>query len=279
MAVKNYYELLGIVASASADEVKRAFRQQIARYHPDKVQHLGQEFQEMAADRAAELTEAYRILSNEGLRQEYDRNRESAAPSPPAAPQTAGGSTAPARAGTDPAAAPESSSPAATASAGPRAQFTHERASKDVFVKKASLSRFRQAMRAALGSNYDDVEVRGFDVACVPKSKLFARAKGPRLLAQWVPRVDGAAVTAAWTRAAVAKWKAPSQDDICVFLIGSEIAPPGELADAIAEQRRRPLRGPKVTLIPVDMRDWDARMPVDAPAVAKQLMERLKGGG
>ena len=80
MAVKNYYQLLGVVAAASADDVKRAFRQQIARYHPDKVQHLGQEFQDMAADRAAELTEAYRILSNEGLRQEYDRNREIAAP-------------------------------------------------------------------------------------------------------------------------------------------------------------------------------------------------------
>src|SRR5207247_2331834 len=58
--------------TSSADEVKRAFRQQIARYHPDKVQHLGREFQEMAADRAAELTEAYRILSDEGRRKEYD---------------------------------------------------------------------------------------------------------------------------------------------------------------------------------------------------------------
>ena len=278
MAAKNYYELLGVVASASADDVQRAFRQQIARYHPDKVQHLGQEFQDMAADRAADLTEAYRILSDEGLRQEYDRNRETAAPSAPAAPQTAGGSPSPDKAETEPDAVPESSPRAANASSGPRSQFTHERASKDVFVKKASLTRFRQAMRAALGSNYDEVEVRSFDVACVPKSKLFARAKGPRLLAQWVSRVDGAAVTAAWTQAAVAKWTAPSQDDTCIFLIGSEIAPPRELADAIAEQRRRPPRGPKVTLIPVDMRDWDARMPVDAPTVAKQLMERLKSG-
>ena len=274
MAVKNYYQLLGVVAAATVDDVKRAFRQQIARYHPDKVQHLGQEFQDLAAERAAELTEAYRILSNEGLRQEYDRNREIAAPG---APQTAGRSPSPDTAETEPA-APGSSPPAANATSAPRTQFTHERASKDVFVKQASLTRFRQALRATFGSNYDDVEVRGFDAACVPKSKLFARATGPRLLAQWVPRVDGAAVTAAWTQAAVAKWKAQSQDDICIFLIGSEIAPPRELADAIAEQRRRPPRGPKVTLIPVDMRDWDARMPVDAPTVAKQLMERLKSG-
>jgi hypothetical protein len=273
VAVKNYYQLLGVVAAASADDVKRAFRQQIARYHPDKVQHLGKEFQDLAAERAADLTEAYRILSNEGLRQEYDRDREIAAPG---APPAAGRSPAPDHSETEPDAAPESS-PAANASSGRRAQFTHERASKDVFVKKASLTRFRQAMRAP-GSNYDEVGVPGFDVACVPKSKLFARAKGPRLLAKWVPLVDGAAVTSVWTQAAAATWKAPSQDDICVFLIGSDIALPGELADAIAEQRRRPPRGPRVTLIPVDMRDWDARMPVDAPVVAKQVMERLKSG-
>lgn len=273
MAVKNYYQLLGVVAAASIDDVKRAFRQQIARYHPDKVQHLGQEFQDMAADRAADLTEAYRILSNQALRQEYDRKREIEAPR---GPQTAGASQAPDRVETVPEPALEPPSSAANAPAGPRAQFRQERARKDVFVKQASLTRFRQAMRAALGTSYDEVEVQGFDVGCVPKSRLFARVKGPRLLAQWVPRVDGAAVNAAWTRAAVAKWQAPSRDDVCVFLIGSEISPPGELADAIAEQRRRPLRGPKVTLIPVDMRDWDARMPVDAPAVAKQVMARLK---
>jgi DnaJ-class molecular chaperone len=38
--IKDYYLLLEIPASSSADEVKRAFRGQIARYHPDKVQHL-----------------------------------------------------------------------------------------------------------------------------------------------------------------------------------------------------------------------------------------------
>ena len=55
MALKNYYELLEIAPNAPADEVKRAFRTQIARCHPDEVQHRGKEFQSMAADRAAEL--------------------------------------------------------------------------------------------------------------------------------------------------------------------------------------------------------------------------------
>ena len=53
--------------------MKRAFRLQIARYHPDKVQHLGQEFQAMAAERAAELTEAYRVRTDDGRRAEQRR--------------------------------------------------------------------------------------------------------------------------------------------------------------------------------------------------------------
>src|SRR5216684_833399 len=77
-SLKDYYALLEIAPTSSADEVKRAFRSQIARYHPDKVQHLGKEFQAMAADRAAELTEAYRILSDVGRRAEYDRAVEEA---------------------------------------------------------------------------------------------------------------------------------------------------------------------------------------------------------
>ena len=65
MSSKTHYDVLEVTPAAAADEIKRAFRAQIARYHPDKVQHLGKEFQEMAAVRAAELTEAYRVLSNE----------------------------------------------------------------------------------------------------------------------------------------------------------------------------------------------------------------------
>src|SRR5437867_2598002 len=70
---KNHYDVLEVAPTAPADEIKRAFRAQIALYHPDKVQHLGKEFQEMAAGRATALTEAYRVLSNESHRADYDR--------------------------------------------------------------------------------------------------------------------------------------------------------------------------------------------------------------
>src|SRR3954466_5262164 len=66
--------MLSVARTAPADEIKKAFRREIARYHPDKVQHLGSEFQEMASGIAADLTEAYRILMDPELRARYDED-------------------------------------------------------------------------------------------------------------------------------------------------------------------------------------------------------------
>ncbi len=271
MPLTNYYDLLGVPPTASQADVKRAFRQQIARYHPDKVQHLGKEFQAMAADRAAELTEAYGVLSDGGRRAEYDQavlgtaSAAAAAPPPPPPPEPRAPETS---------AAPPPAASTAESEAHQGRQFSRERATRDEFIRKATIGRFRQAF-VGVDANYDESQARGFDVACVPKAKLFGRGKGPRLLVQFVSRVDGAAVAEAWTQAV--KWGAPSKEEICVFLMGSSIAPPGELADAIAAQRRK-TRGAKVALIPVDARNWDAHVPTDAPAMAKNLLARLRSG-
>jgi hypothetical protein len=248
--------------------VKRAFRLQIARYHPDKVHHLGQEFQAMAADRAAELTEAYRILSDEGRRGEYDRARSASATTAPSV-ATAPQAGAPSAAG--PAFVPPTIEPEPQTPRGP--QFQKERATRDEFVRKATISRLRTAVEA-VDSGYDEQDVRGFDIAWAPKSRLFARGKGPRLLGRFVTRVDRDAVVDAWTQAGKT---GGSGDELCVLLMGSAVAPAGELALAIAEQRRRQ-RGVKLTLIPVDARNWEAHMPVDAPGIAKTLLARLRTG-
>lgn len=266
MAARNYYELLDLPATASSDEIKRAFRQQIARYHPDKVQHLGKEFQDMAAERAAELTEAYRILSDETRRAEYDRSlADGSGASAPAAAARASAAAAPTE-------APPPPTVRAEPSPQPASQFAKERATVDQFVRHATMGRLRQALDA-IGGGYDESQVRPFDIAWTPKRKLFAAAKGPRLVARIVPRVDGEAVAEAWTHAA--KWAAG--EDVCVLLIGSALASAEDLAKAITEQRRK-LRSAKVSLVPVDARDWDAHLPHDTPAVCKNLLTRLRAG-
>jgi len=269
--LKNYYELLEIARDAPADEVKKSFRAQIAKYHPDKVHHLGKEFQTMAADRAAELTEAYRILSHADLRATYDATLATTGAAP--AVVTAAPAAAPPPTPEPPRPIVEEPRPVAT---GP-SQFDQERARRDTFVRKATMDRFRQAYAQVAGSGYDEATVRGFDFASAPKSRLFGRGKGPALLGRFVSRVDAAAVSSAWADAA--RWNAPSGDEICVILMSTALASPRELADAIHEQRRKSARGTKIiTLIPVDSSVWEAHMPTDAPPVAKELLTRLRSG-
>jgi curved DNA-binding protein CbpA len=265
---KSYYDLLELPPTSSPEEVKKAFRSQIARYHPDKVQHLGKEFQAMAAERAAELTEAYRILSDPGRRAEYDRTLGAAPAAPASAPPPAPHAEPPVPATSQSSAGGGASHQAESQAGG---AFTQERATRDEWFLKATVARFRQALEL-VGGDYDAAQVRGFEIACVPKSKMFGK-KGPRLLGRFVSRIDGPAVADAWAQAG--KWNAAS-DEICVFLMGTSLAPARELAGAIAEQRKKSRS--KVTLIPVDARDWNAHMPTDAPTVAKTLLARLRSG-
>jgi curved DNA-binding protein CbpA len=252
--------------------VKKSFRAQIAKYHPDKVQHLGKEFQAMAADRAAELTEAYRILSHADLRATYDATLvTSGAPAVVLTAAPAAASTPP-----EPAAPRPIVEDARPIAPGP-SQFDQERARRDTFVRKATMDRFRQVFAQVAGAGYDEATVRGFDFASVPKSRLFGRGKGPALLGRFVSRADAPAVASAWGEAV--RWNAPSGDEICVILMSTALASPRELADAIHEQRRKSARGTKIiTLIPVDSSVWDAHMPTDAPPVAKELLTRLRSG-
>jgi curved DNA-binding protein CbpA len=268
VAQKTHYDHLELPPTASADEIKKSFRALIARYHPDKVQHLGKEFQDMAADRAAELTEAYRILSDPGRRADYDRMlgaAPAAAPPPPSpAPPVERPSAAPPKA--------EEGAPPHPPAQESRSDgtFKQERAVRDEYMRKATLTRFRNAV-SAVGGGYDEAELRGFEFAFVPKAKFLSRNKNPRLLGRFVSKVDGASVADTWNDAG--KW---TSEDVCVFLLGSWLAPARELATAIAEQRKKSRS--KVTLIPVDARDWAAHIPTDAPDVAKTLLTKLKSG-
>ena len=260
----NHYELLGVSRQATNEEIKRAFRHEISRYHPDKVQHLGREFQELAAIRAADLTQAYRILMDATSRAAYDDELKHGGPAA-AAP---GARAAPAR-GADPVPPPP---PDAERVAPPPRDRTG-----DQFVRRAALQRFRDAVGRALDPP-DAVPVRGFDVTAThtPKRVLFRKADPDlRVLARFVPFVDAAAIDETWPLAVRAVPASPAK--ACVFLMGVGMAGKSELAKAIDHHRRQSRgRGDRVLLVPLDVRDWEALIPTGTPPPVRAIIDRLR---
>lgn len=70
----DYYRILEVARDVGKDDLKRAYKRQALRWHPDKNQHRSAE----AAERFKKVSEAYRALSNAQERAAYNRKRPSA---------------------------------------------------------------------------------------------------------------------------------------------------------------------------------------------------------
>ena len=68
MAKRDYYEVLGVIKSASTEEIKKAYRKSALKYHPDK--NKGDKSSE---NKFKEASEAYHVLSDRERRTSYDQ--------------------------------------------------------------------------------------------------------------------------------------------------------------------------------------------------------------
>jgi DnaJ like chaperone protein len=59
------YKILEIDPSASNEEIKKAYRRMAMKYHPDKVSHLGEDFQKAAKDKFQKVNQAYQTIKEE----------------------------------------------------------------------------------------------------------------------------------------------------------------------------------------------------------------------
>ncbi|KAJ7091358.1 X-domain of DnaJ-containing-domain-containing protein [Mycena belliarum] len=68
-----YYDLLGVAVDADDTELKKAYRKQAMKFHPDKNKSAD------AEDKFKEISKAYQVLSDSNLRAVYDKNGKSMA--------------------------------------------------------------------------------------------------------------------------------------------------------------------------------------------------------
>lgn len=67
MDFKDYYKILGVAKTATADEIKKAYRKLAVKYHPDKNPN-----DKKAEEKFKELNEANEVLGNPEKRKQYD---------------------------------------------------------------------------------------------------------------------------------------------------------------------------------------------------------------
>ena len=70
---RDYYEVLGVAKTASADDIKKAYKKLALQYHPDRHVNDSEADKKAAEEKFKEAAEAYEVLSDPQKRQRYDQ--------------------------------------------------------------------------------------------------------------------------------------------------------------------------------------------------------------
>jgi len=273
--VRTYYELFNLPATADAEAIKTAFRREIVRYHPDKVIHLGSEFQEMAATRAAELTVAYKTLNNAELRADYDQTLEDGGPETPVPVPPGASHPVP-----PPPVVPVDDPPAddPTPQGLRPSRFASERAGRDVILRRALSHRLQSVVESLYGA-VQMLTVRGFDFAFVPTARpRLLSAPLPRVLVKESETIDAAAVRDAWTQASRARVHV-GKSPVIVLLCSRRMAPAPALLgtlQALSRQPKTPGSPAEIAVVAIDVSDWRCLLPPDASPAVRKLVDRIQ---
>ena len=65
MAKRDYYDILGVTKGSSQDEIKKAYRTMVKKYHPDKLQDMDEAYRKGAEEKFRTVREAYERIQKE----------------------------------------------------------------------------------------------------------------------------------------------------------------------------------------------------------------------
>ena len=71
--MKNYYEILEVSSKASIEVIEKAYKTLAKKYHPDSNKSQSLEEKKIKEKKMKEINEAYAVLSNDFLKEQYDR--------------------------------------------------------------------------------------------------------------------------------------------------------------------------------------------------------------